>query len=61
MKLIKLTRPNGSNILINVDYISMLMPNDGAFEEGVKTMILAADGSKHGVKETEAEIEVLIQ
>jgi len=60
MKLIKLTRPDGSNILVNVDYISMLISNDGAFEEDVKTIILAADGSKHGVKETEAEIKLLI-
>jgi len=61
MKLIKLTRPDGSNILVNVDYISVLMQNDGAFEADVKTIILAVDGSKHGVKETEAEIEVMLQ
>jgi len=60
MKLIKLTRPDGSNVLFNIDYISILMPNDGAFEADVKTIILAADGSKHGVKETEAEIETLM-
>jgi len=57
MKFIQLTRPDGSNILVNVDYISILMSNDGAFEPDVKTVILAVDGSKHGVKETPEEIE----
>jgi len=33
------------------------MSNDGAFEPDVKTVILAVDGSKHGVKETPEEIE----
>ncbi len=60
MKLIKLTRPDGEIMLVNVDYISMLMPNDGGYDVDVKSIILTANGAKYGVKETMKEIGGLI-
>ena len=59
MNLILLTRPDGAKIRVNVDHISMILPNDGGFEPDTKSVIVMA-GSKYGVRETMEEIWDLI-
>ena len=59
MNLILLTRPDGTNIRVNVDQISVIHPNDGELDPNAKSIIVIA-GSKYGVMETMEEIWDLI-
>ena len=59
MNLILLTRPDGAKIRVNVDHISMILPNNEGEREG-KSILLMASGSRYGVQETMEEIWDLI-
>ena len=62
MKFIKLTSPDGTTIRINTDHISMVGHNNyGIMDESANSIIWLSNGSRHGVRETETEIEVLLQ
>ena len=60
MNLMPLTRPDGAEIKVNVDQISIIAPNDGEFDADVKSVLLMSSGLRYGVKETMDEIWGLI-
>ena len=59
MNLMPLTRPDGAEIKVNVDQISIIAPNDGEFDDKAKSVIVVG-GFTYGVKETMDQVWDLV-
>ena len=62
MRLITLTEANGDPLEIDADDVSELAPNNqGTYAKAAKTIVSMTNGHQHAVKETMAQISILVK